>query len=159
VVLKNYTRSCIGHVILHGFFRHPVRGGHWRKWTNGREGSWCRNYDVASGQLLKLVMFSQKKAKSLIFLSRHSKNVKNQPSLDLKYCTDSIVKPFSKNCSSKKEFSDVFNRCLFLALANSSICLCGKPVTGVTFLTTYLPTSPRTVFFLFPWTKWRCKLY
>jgi hypothetical protein len=43
----------------------------------------------------------------------------------------------------------VFNRRLFLALANSSICLCGKPVTGVTFLTTYLPTSPRTVFFFF----------
>jgi hypothetical protein len=38
-----HTGSRPGRVQLCGFFAHPMRGGHWRKSTNGREGSWNRN--------------------------------------------------------------------------------------------------------------------
>jgi hypothetical protein len=51
LILKNHTRSRIGHVNLHGFFVHSKRGGHWRKSTNDREGSWYKNYDAASGPI------------------------------------------------------------------------------------------------------------
>jgi hypothetical protein len=31
-----------------------MRVGHWRKFTNDKEGSWSRNYEAASGQILKV---------------------------------------------------------------------------------------------------------
>ncbi len=43
----------IKHADLRGFFQHPKNGGHWIKSTNVREGSWYRNYDAASGPILK----------------------------------------------------------------------------------------------------------
>jgi hypothetical protein len=34
-------------------YRKPMRVGHWRKSTNDREGSQCRNYDPDYGAFLK----------------------------------------------------------------------------------------------------------
>jgi hypothetical protein len=49
VILKyHFSGSRLGHVNLRGFLFHKMKGGHWRKSTNDREGSWYRNYDVAS---------------------------------------------------------------------------------------------------------------
>ncbi len=73
--------SCLGHVNLRRLFLQPMRGGHWRKSTNDREGSRYRNYDAASGPILKISQgfhgSKQKKSLNLIFSStRHPKNYK-----------------------------------------------------------------------------------
>jgi hypothetical protein len=43
VVLKIHTESRQGLVNLRRFFPAIIDGGHWRKSTNDREGSWDRN--------------------------------------------------------------------------------------------------------------------
>jgi hypothetical protein len=66
VVLKYYT----GHTQLGGFFLHPVRGGHWRKSTNDREGSRYRNYDAAFGTILRISQdFHRCKQKVFIYFA------------------------------------------------------------------------------------------
>jgi hypothetical protein len=53
VALKYHSGSHLGHANLRGFFLHPMRGGHWRKSANNKEGSRYRNYDTAFGTVLK----------------------------------------------------------------------------------------------------------
>jgi hypothetical protein len=36
------------------FFLHPMRSGHWRKWTNDREGKPKQNSDAAVATTLEL---------------------------------------------------------------------------------------------------------
>jgi hypothetical protein len=45
-----------------------MRGGHWRKSTNDREGSRYRNYDAASGPILKISKAFIEASKIFIFI-------------------------------------------------------------------------------------------
>ncbi len=65
---------------LRGFFLHPMRGGLWRKLTNDREESWCKNYVAAFGTILKIIGVFHKSEPNFFysFFSsiRQPKNVK-----------------------------------------------------------------------------------
>ncbi len=53
VVLKYHTGNRLELVNLRRSFLHPVKGGQWRKSTNGGEGSWYRNLDATSRKILR----------------------------------------------------------------------------------------------------------
>ena len=55
MVLKRHSGGRYEHVNLGEYFVHPMKGGHRRKFTSDRDGSWYRNYDEASGRSLELV--------------------------------------------------------------------------------------------------------
>jgi hypothetical protein len=74
MVTKYHTGSRLGHVILRGFFLHPMRGGYWRNRPMKEREASKRNYDEVSGPILKIIKGFQT-FKFIFSSTRHLKNL------------------------------------------------------------------------------------